>query len=250
VEESLYRFALDAWVEGLEPTSLTTLLGRVNLARVLGKLGEDEEAWALFQEGLALSEETHGPESRMAGLHLHRMATYLNRRGRYEEAELRARKALEIFGGSESFHLGLMCYALEALAWALHCQGRLEEAEVLYVRADSIHCLAGELAPIGINNRVRLGACIRDQGRLDEAERHLRDARASFLAQIGEQHPDYANVLLELGALCVEFGEWEEAAELLGTCRERLESSGYPSDLCLPRVQELLGRVQRGASES
>ena len=63
---------------------------------------------------------------------------------------------------------------------------------------------------------------LRDQGRLSDAERLLRDVLKARRRLLGADHPEYLNAMLGLGVILNDTGHLDEAEatlrELIGKC--------------------------------
>jgi eukaryotic-like serine/threonine-protein kinase len=60
-----------------------------------------------------------------------------------------------------------------------------------------------------------LGAALRTNGRFDEAQRHLQEAREIAARHLGEEHPTHGAILQSLGVLAIQAGRYEEARAVL-----------------------------------
>ena len=205
-----------------------------NLANVLQEQGKDEmlapsearaqgrfnlqvytETENLFRKALAIQERTLGPAHPATANTLNNLSTYLDRRGRPEEAEPLQRRAVEILEKSlGSLHPDTAAM-LTTLAVMLDRQGKLTEAEALYRKAVEIARQAGN-PRILLLNSSRLGFSLAKHGRYREALPFYKEAvntldylyvrtrglseetRASFLGQYGNIYLETIKVLLQL----------------------------------------------------
>lgn len=107
--------------------------------------------------------------------------------------------------------------AIENLAWLLHTQGKLAEAEILYKEALQAWTQAHYSAdhPIVLNCLSQLAGLLHDQGRLQEATPLLEEALSTLRQKTGQQHPATLACIINLATLLHDLGKLEQAKALL-----------------------------------
>jgi class 3 adenylate cyclase/tetratricopeptide (TPR) repeat protein len=140
--------------------------------------------------------------------------------GRYAEAEQLAREGVEQLRAMGEH--GYFSTSLIYLADAIVSQDRPDEAETLLTEAEA-HAADDDAVAVIAIRRVR-AKIVRRQGRLDDAERHARDAVAAgeptdYLYEKGTSHQ-------VLGEILLEKGDSDEGLEQLRLARDLYERKG------------------------
>lgn len=200
--ERLWRRALGA---AGSPFVAAHCLAGLSAAAI--QAGRYREAGDLADRGLALV-ETLGHRRLTANLHNHAgIAARLA--GDHARARCFYEAALAGYGG-RSRSAAAVWHNLGGLAFA---EGRLADAERLTTRAVRLN----RFSPIRrAEDLGMLGAIVSEQGRLDEGERLLRDALATFERRYGSEHREIAYALGNLAEVRRRQGALDEAQGLAG----------------------------------
>ncbi|MBE0612853.1 MAG: CHAT domain-containing protein [Burkholderiales bacterium] len=255
--EAVHRRALAVREKVLGPEHPDTATSMNNLANVLQQQAKDEllapsearaqaqsnlqaytETERLFRKALAIQEHTLGPEHPATANTLNNLSTYLDRRGRPEEAEPLQRRALAILEKSLGPLHPDTAAMLTTLAVMLDRQGKLTESEALYRRAVEIARQAGN-PRILLLNSSRLGYALAKRGRYREALPFYKEAvdtldylyvrtrglseetRAAFLGQYGNIYLETIKVLLHLHRSAPQAGYDREVLEIASRNQSR-----------------------------
>ncbi len=256
--EAVHRRVLAIREKVLGPEHPDTATSMNNLANVLQEQGKDEmlspsearaqarfnlqvytETENLFRKALAIQERTLGPDHPATANTLNNLSTYLDRRGRPEEAEPLQRRALAILEkGLGPLHPDTAAM-LTTLAVMLDRQGKLTEAEALYRKAVEIARQAGN-PRILLLNSSRLGYALAKHGRYREALPFYKEAvdtldylyvrtrglsedtRAAFLGQYGNIYLETIKVLLQLHRTSPQAGYDREVLEIASRNQSRV----------------------------
>jgi serine/threonine protein kinase len=210
--ETTYREALSIHRELYGENDLRVATDRQNLTLALRNLGRYDEALEQAQANVAIRENILGPVHPDLVRALSTLGTTLYHMGRYAEAEpiLRRSVALAraVFGAD---HPGTAT-ALNNLGLVLMDWHGLDEAEEIYTQIVRI-----DTAQLGANHNSTLTAASNlgyvhgQQGKLELAERELRDALArDRTARIADEVWE----LNRLGDVRRRRGDWREAIDL------------------------------------
>ena len=183
----LYRQALEARRRVLGDDHPKVAINLNNLATALVEGGRaDEGAEAMLLEAHALTERTLGPGHRRIAL----ISTNLGRlyldAGRWEEAEQAQRRALEVRRAQLDEEHPDITLNLAYLAAVQRARGDVEGAVAAY--RDVIARYGAVLDadhPRLLTSRVRLGQCLGDLGRRDEAREELATAHGLLREKLG-----------------------------------------------------------------
>jgi tetratricopeptide (TPR) repeat protein len=135
--------------------------------------------------------------------------------GRYTEAELLLKRALQISEQQLGAAHPDTATSLNNLATLHYHQGKYEEAEPLYERALQIReQQLGAAHPETASSLNNLAALYRAQGKYEEAEPLYERALQISEQQLGPEHPDTATSLNNLAELYQAQGKYEEAEPL------------------------------------
>ena len=173
-----------------------------------------------------------------------------------EALEERLLELLEQSGGEYGRDSAFYASMLSELGGYYRGQARYEESACRFQQARQLLAASvGEDSPdyaTAVNN---LAGTYRLMGRLDEAERHFRTCLELYRRTVGESDVLYAAGLNNLSLVCLDRGDAEGAAELLGQanrilaprpdCRDELAAS-----LCnLAALHRQLGRPDQAERE-
>jgi CHAT domain-containing protein len=208
-------------------------------ARTQSNLQAYTETESLFRKALAIQESTLGPDHPATANTLNNLATYLDRRGKPEEAEQLQRRALDILDRSLGPLHPDTAAMLTTLAVMLDRQGKLAESEALYRKAVEIARQAGN-PRILLLNSSRLGYSLAKRGRYSEALPFYKEAvdtldylyvrtrglseetRAAFLGQYGNIYLETIKVLLHLHRTAPQAGYDREVLEIASRNQSRI----------------------------
>ena len=256
--EGVHRRALAIREKVLGAEHPDTATSMNNLANVLQEQGKDEllspsearaqarfnlqaytETESLFRKALAIQERTLGPNHPATANTLNNLSTYLDRRGRPQEAEPLQRRALDILEKRlGSLHPDTAAM-LTTLAVMLDRQGKLTESEALYRNAVEVARQAGN-PRILLLNSSRLGYALAKRGRYREALPFYKEAvntldylyvrtrglseetRAAFLGQYGNIYLETIKVLLQLHRGSPQAGYDREVLEIASRNQSRI----------------------------
>jgi len=220
-ENVTVREALDsgrAWI-GRELTGhpeLSVEMGR-QLGEVYYRLGNYQEAREVWESARAVGIE-HGGEFQESVLRVTLvLVKALEDLGRSDSAEVLARRALVIQQQLPELRDDAFTttHILLRLGRVLRHQGRLEEAETVLRRALTI---LPETHPDASHRRTVLVTALshvrRAAGDPMGAERLLRGILETRRATFGEEHPEVAQVLMNLGLTLADQGRYAEAETL------------------------------------
>lgn len=136
-------------------------------------------------------------------------------RGRYREAETKARKALEVSHTVLGEDHPFTATRYNNVAATLGGQGRYAQAQPLYERALAIHRkVLGEDHPDTAQSYDNLAVALSEQGKLSQAEPLYERALAIRRAALGEGHPDTANSYDNLAVALNDRGRFAQAQPL------------------------------------
>ena len=182
---------------------------------------EKFENWAIcgrlvpHMQAIASRPEATALETTDGALLLNRAGYYLNRQGRYSEAEPLYVRSLAICEQQLGANHPNVASSLNNLAGLYKAQGRYSEAEPLYVRSLSIYeqQLGADHPNVAssLNNLARL---YESQGRYSEAEPLYGRSLAIREQQLGADHPAVAISLNNLAGLYKAQGHYGEAEPL------------------------------------
>jgi len=163
---------------------------------------------------------------------LHNVASYLDDRARYQEAEPLYRHALvikESVQGPEHPDTASTVHNLAILYWN---RGRYEQAEPLFKRALVIK--ENALGPEHLDTARslhNLAILYKDQGKYEQAEPLFKRALTIREYGLGLEHPDIASTLHNLANLYRDLGKYGQAGPLYQralTIKERVLGSEHP----------------------
>ncbi len=256
--EAVHRrvLAIREKVIGTEHPDTATSMN--NLANVMQEQGKDEmlspsearaqarhnfqvftETENLFRKALSIQERTLGPLHPATANTLNNLSTYLDRRGRPEEAEPLQRRAVDILEKSLGPLHPDTAAMLTTLAVMLDRQGKLTESESLYRKAVEVSRRAGN-PRILLLNSSRLGFTLAKHGRYREALPFYKEAvntldylyvrtrglseetRAAFLGQYGNIYLETIKVLLQLHRIAPQGGYDREVLEIASRNQSRV----------------------------
>jgi len=179
---------------------------------------------AELQKELGLEEDFAPTLSNLAYLY------YLQ--GRYNQAELLLRQALDLMKHLMGEEHPAVATNLDNLATLYYSQGRYSETESLYQQAlDLRRHLLGEEHPdvaVSLNNLAHLYS---SQGRYAEAELLYQQAIDLMRSLLGEEHPQVATSLNNLAHLYSSQGRYDQAETLYRKAlelRQRLLGQEHP----------------------
>ena len=256
--EGVHRRVLAIREKLLGPEHPDTATSMNNLANALQEQGKDEllspsesraqarfnlqaftETESLFRKALAIQERTLGPDHPATANTLNNLSTYLDRRGRPQEAEPLQRRALAILDKALGPPHPDTAAMLTTLAVMLDRQGKLTEAEALYRKAVEIARQAGN-PRILLLNSSRLGFTLAKHGRYREALPFYKEAadtldylyvrtrglseetRAAFLGQYGNIYLETIKVLLQLHRASPQAGYDRQVLEIASRNQSRV----------------------------
>ncbi|CAN0332873.1 unnamed protein product [Ectocarpus fasciculatus] len=201
--------------------------------------GRPTEAEKLLRWCLEILETGQGGQDHVVARRLFVLGACVRLAGRLGEAEELFRRGLEIEEDNvRPDHLEV-AYGLRGLGMCLQKAGQLTEAEGLLRR--SLRILEAKAEPEGLlrhshfwileakayikgiheaNTLYRLGECVREAGRLGEAEELFRRCLEIAENKLGQTNMMVADTLHGLGVCVRRNGRLQEAAELLRRCLE------------------------------
>ena len=197
--------------------SALTLIASDNLALVLKKLGNFDEAEALYNETLANFETTKGPDHKDTLLCRGNLAGLWMDQKRFAKAEAQyflVAKGLEALGEGSPEYLT----ALDNAATALYYQQNFAECERVkrnVLAGFEKHCGVGHPSTLGCCSYI--GPCLERQGKEAEAEAMYRRAFDGAMKHpgMGSSHPKTAFFAMSLAKLLIKSRRAEDAIELL-----------------------------------
>ncbi|CAN0019974.1 unnamed protein product, partial [Ectocarpus sp. 8 AP-2014] len=184
------------------PNVAQSLNHRGGLLEIQGKFSEAEP---LYERSQATRESLLGPEHPDVAAVLNNrgwLSYTLVRVGKFAEAEFLYNRAIEI--GEKSMgpgHPELACW-LDNQGALLTAQGKYDEAEPRYVRAQTIREVLGQDHPDVANSLDHRAGFLEIQGKFAEAESLYERSHAIRENLLGLEHPDVARVLNNRGRLC------------------------------------------------
>jgi len=229
-----------------------------------GRRGDFETAKRLFEGAIAKYAAMHVEDTPLAAASEHDLAIVYRRLGRPHDALVHARRALELDRSLGAEHPTVAIDHLQlAPVWDQLGQREMARYEIETARAilsrqapegsqmatveNELGVLASRAqqadqavahfrASLAIyertmpdSNRARtaranLADALRSTGKLDEAERMLRDTLADDIAKLGEQHPEIAHVRRGLSNVLVDRGRYDDALTELHAARAIYEA--------------------------
>jgi tetratricopeptide (TPR) repeat protein len=143
------------------------------------------------------------------------VGAYLLDRQRTQEAGRYVQQALKLYEENLGNDHPETAASLDRVAKWREKQGRLADAEPLYLRALSIHeQRSGPEHPLTATSLNNLAGLYYQQGRLADAEPLYQRALAISERQLGSEHPSTATSLKDLATLYQAQGRFEEAEPL------------------------------------
>jgi serine/threonine protein kinase len=210
--EALLRSAVRLRESVSGRTADATLRARSLLAEALAWQKKWDGAESLSREVLRIQRDRHGPESAQAAEALDAVARALTGKGAYPEALKLASEALAIrertFGASS-----------DEVAQSLQTMGSIFTEQNDWKRADEVE--TRQLAILRrvrkdspqLNNALNDLAVARTQlGDLDGAEKLFLEAEQRERVTVGEDHPEYASLLENLGNVWFRKRRYAETA--------------------------------------
>ncbi|MGD1701782.1 tetratricopeptide repeat protein [Dapis sp. BLCC M229] len=156
------------------------------------------------------------PENHLnLAIDLNNLALLYKSQGKYNDAELLYRQAIEINKITLPENHPELAQVLNNLGVLLNVQGRYEEAESLLAEALRMRKhLFGELHLNTAETLNNFGALYYEQGRYNKAKTFDLQVLEIRKQLLGEAHPSIAQSLNNLANLCVKQGYYEEAESL------------------------------------
>ncbi|MFQ5474148.1 MAG: tetratricopeptide repeat protein, partial [Dehalococcoidia bacterium] len=195
---------------GANPESEATVHGMIGGSYVL--LGEYDPAERHFRRALQIQEALYGRDHAAVLKSCADLGTIQQYRGRYAEAEELLRRGIERSGAA---HLNAsLARNILTLAWCLHDQKKLLEAEAMFGRALDVQHSLGIESDVTASAMTGLGVGQYYTGRLAEAEKTLRDGLVLRLRRSDTNPTGVAFTRNFLGVLLIDKGEYDEAEQL------------------------------------
>src|SRR5579875_1590193 len=209
IKDGMHEATAQVWVERVVQV--------VNMAFPLVVYENWLQCESLLPHALTLSQliEQYQIVSKEAGHLLHKAATYLYERARYQEAEPLYQRVLHIREQQLGLEHPEVAQSLNSLAMLYWEQGKYIEAEQLYQRA--LHIREQQLGPEHpevAQSLNGLASLYEVQGKYAEAEPLYQQALYIREQQLGPDHPEVAQSLNGLADLYREQGKYEQAEPL------------------------------------
>jgi len=211
--EVAYRRALEMSRNLCGPEHSDIALACHNLASLLQATGDTAEAEGLYDESLHQNKKIHGEGSQKVATVLNSLGAFSYRRGDYETAEARFREAAEITRANLGEHSTDLAPCLNNLATTLQAQGKYQQVIPLYRQTLGIvvDALGYEHTYVATTLQNIAGALVASNGDLHEAARLTREALDLRRRVLGEESPDVAYSLMNLGHILVNQGDLTRA---------------------------------------
>lgn len=237
----LARRAAEAAREELGDAHRFTAAQFLNLATILERLSEQEEAGEAYATGSRMLAAALGPEHPDVAQARRSHARFLDSQGRMREALEVLKRAHADLGDSLPPDHPLAVSLAADLARSLRGLGHLDEAEPLYERVlESLSRRLGGQHPRVAGALNNLALVKRQRGDLESAERLLLRAVDILRQQRGPQHPSTATALDSLGGVRLARGHFRDAlADLQGA--QAVFRTLYPDGH--PRLAQSLNNV-------
>ncbi|MBK8284814.1 MAG: serine/threonine protein kinase [Ahniella sp.] len=189
---------------------------RANLADVLGRKGEWQEANALLEQVYQAELTRWGPTHPMVISVLSKQADLAAREGKYDVAERRYRQAAQageaVMGPEHPEALRQWAHVAMILADAGKTADAIKLFENLVPRRTAA---SGADNPNVLTMRTNYALALRAAGRLEEAERELEDIYERRQRVLGNTAPETAKTLGTLALVVRDRGNLERAESLL-----------------------------------
>ncbi len=226
--EPLHRRALSIYEKQLGKEHSNVMISLNNLALIYHAQGRYAEAESLLQRPLAIGEQQLGKDHPAFALIFNTLANLYLSQGRYAEAETLLQRSLSIREQQSGKDHPDVTTALNNLASLYEMQGRYAEAETLLQRSLAIgeqhlgsdhpnvaFCL-GNLANIYRKQRKGMAnPFLEPENYSSEAEPLYQRALAISEQQLGNEHPNVAAILNNLGELYQVQERYSEVEPLL-----------------------------------
>ncbi len=185
--------------------------------------GKHDEAIALVNRTMAMSEQHLGPSHAAVAVGHYSLARVYRAQGKYAQAILELKRSVAVYEKAWGPDHRRIAKVLDPLAELSVEAGRYDEALNFYERALQIREKAyGPLQRSVADTLDRLAALHASQGRLSEAERYYK--RSVKVSGAFGEVPDLA-ALTGLAALYRDLGRYEEAESLLELVAKTLDES-------------------------
>ena len=213
-----------------EPLVRASLLSTIG--NVYRQLGLYDQAEPMLEDALETRERLLPAGDPDIADSLVDLAELSIRQGRFAEAEVNYKRALDLQRAAFGENSLAEAATLNGLGWLYRRQDRVSEAEPLFEKALEVReATLGPLHPDTATTLDNLGTIRRHQARLDEAESLFTRALASREATLGPDHPDVALTLNRLGMIEYERGNMTQARwyfERALDIRERVLGEDHP----------------------
>ena len=275
-----YRAALDGAERGLGAGHDRTMMIRRNFSNHLARLDEREEsarlALAVKELGLAASDGERPDPMYLAKVSFFLCTTDLEEARDFDTALVLAERAVDLSRGrwyyplvtlSEAyFQLGDLDRAIEAerqavsLPDGLHYAGEERYLVGLYIRKGDLLAAEEFLRehlqrrqsvraaddPLLGHTRALLGRVLLARGRLDVAERELRDALAQYELGLDDEHEWWIPAFSDLGATLTARGALDEAEDALARAHHLVTTiDGRRTATELDLITQRYGELER-----
>ena len=184
------------------------------LALTLGRSGQQEESWSIYDRLLERMEQTRpspDAESRV----LNHYGASLKEARRPAEAETVLERAIELaaLGGETSVRVGLS--ASNNLATLYFDERRFEEARTMITEVwEERRARYGGDHPDTLVTQANLGSILREIGELERAREVLEENRRGMVGVLGPRHPQTLTAGLQLAMTWSRLGQFDTATEL------------------------------------
>jgi tetratricopeptide (TPR) repeat protein len=218
-DQGNFKQALNSYLENpqtqqglLAGENLESATAFNNLALLYTNQNKYEEAEPLLLKALAIRQRLLGNEDPEVANSLNNLGALYRLMGRYTDAEQNFQQALTIMEHHYATDHPAIATTLNNFGELYRVQGRYDLAEDYLVRALTIREKQQE-NPIRAQSLISLGALYIEQGRYAKSETVLRQALELQKLYLGNDHPDLATTLNNLGTCCMHQRNFAEAEE-------------------------------------